>query len=100
MASKKGMKTKGKLSQELIHKIDTMNDEDDLETKPYVARKRTELNTEQLFDSHLYMTDDEIDELDEETGTKERAPKGPTIAIVASVIILVGVIVFVMVNIL
>lgn len=100
MALKKGMRTKGKLSQELIHRIDIMNEEDDLESRPYVARKKTELNTEQLFDSHMYMTDDEINDMDEETDTEEKTPKGPTIAIVASVIILVGVIVFVMINIL
>ena len=100
MATKHGIRAKGKLSDELIHRIDTMNDEDDLESKPYVARKKTELDTEQLFDSHLYMTAEEINDMDEENGTLEKTPKGPTIAIAASVVILVGVIVFVLMNVL
>ena len=100
MAAKKILRTKGKLSQELIHRIDTMNEEDDLESQPDVARKKKELNTEQLFDSHLYMTDDEIHDMEAEDGTLEKTPKGPALAIIASVLILVGVVVFVLINIL
>ena len=54
LSKKTAGKPKGIISEDVIHRIDIMNDEADKETTPYVARRRNSLEDDQLFDDNVY----------------------------------------------
>ena len=51
-------KPKGIISEDVLHRIDIMNDEADKDTTPYVARRRNNLDDDQLFDNNVYANED------------------------------------------
>jgi hypothetical protein len=90
MGSKIGgraQKTGGIISDDMIHRIDTMNDEDDSDNKPYLAKRKTQLDDDQLFDDKVYNDEDE---------ENDKFPIGVVIAVIAIVVIaILAVIVFI-----
>lgn len=58
----KASKPKGVISEDMIHRIDMMNDEQDSEQQPYQAKRRSRLEDNQLFDDTVY--DDQTEEFD------------------------------------
>lgn len=73
MSTKKSIgsikKNTGIISNEMLHRIDTMNDESDADNSPYKARNKTILGDEQLFGSELYNGSDEESETSGRTVT-------------------------------
>lgn len=45
---------KGIISEDMIHRIDSMNDEADLEKNPYIPRKKTIIENNKLFENDIY----------------------------------------------
>lgn len=58
MGSLVGKKSKNKsngiISEDIMHKIDTMNDESDSDNQPYKAKRRSSLDESILFGEEIY----------------------------------------------
>ena len=54
-------KPKGIISEDMIHRIDMMDDADDAVQQPYKSRRRNNLNDDQLFDDNVYGDEEDSD---------------------------------------
>lgn len=50
-------KPKGIISEDIMHRIDMMNDADESDQQAYKAKRRSSLEDEQLFDGTVYEDD-------------------------------------------
>ena len=78
----------GVMSQDMIHKLDTMTDEVEAQNSPYVAKKKTNVNNKQMFDDNLYS--DSSDEDNESSNII-----APILVVIAIVAIIIGVVIFI-----
>ena len=69
---------KGVMSEDMIHRIDSMNDEAEAEGHPYMAKKKTRVETEEMFNESVYDAEESSDEI-----------SGKTIGIILGVIVVI-----------
>jgi len=86
--SKNNGRQVGVMSQDMIHKLDTMTNEVEAQNSPYIAKKKTNVNNNQMFDDKLYS------EVTDEEG-ESSSILIPILVIIAIIALVTGIIIFI-----